>query len=213
MTNAIAFQWTLHPATSARPWLHCPGCGTARPFQSTGRIRLNANGRRLDAWLIYRCSECRQRWNRPVFERRDRRSLSPDVLDACEASAADYVARIEGDLAGLRRHSARIEGGGLPEVHKAILNAPMPDQVELALHIVGGRQAPFRPDRLLARELALSRARLAMLVERDVLRFAGAARHDVRRTLSDDVTLMFRIGGLAPDERQAMLAALGPTRP
>ena len=213
MTDAIAFLWTLLPAAPARPWLHCPGCAVTRPFQSTGRIRLNANGRRLDAWLIYHCTRCPQRWNRPIFERLDRRSVPPEVLDGCETSAPDLVARIERDLASLRRHCARIDGAGPPAIQKAVLCAPRPDQTDLRLRIAGGRSAPFRPDRLLSNELALSRARFAALVESGHLRLVGARNHAFRRTTGGDVTLAVTLVGLSARERQAILAALGPSTP
>ncbi|MBW0369617.1 DUF1062 domain-containing protein [Ensifer adhaerens] len=36
-------------------------------------------GRRLDAWLIYRCAVCEDTWNRPIFERRNVASVAPDA--------------------------------------------------------------------------------------------------------------------------------------
>ena len=49
----------------------CRRCDRARPFRSSGRFRVNANGRRLDIWLVYRCTACEASWNRPVHERVD----------------------------------------------------------------------------------------------------------------------------------------------
>lgn len=210
MTDLIAFQWALRPAAPARPWLHCPGCAMTRPFQSTGRIRLNANGRLLDAWLIYRCCHCPQRWNRPIFARQDRRSLARKLVDDCEASAPDFVARIESDIESLRRHSTRIESAGRPTVLKTVLCAPRPDQAELGLRIVGGRAAAVRLDRLLTDELALSRSRLAALVGAGHLRLLGAQSHAFRRATNGDVTLLVTLAGMAAQDRQAILAGLGP---
>ncbi len=37
---------------------------------------MNANGRRLDIWLICRCERCGHTWNVPVYER-----ITPERLD------------------------------------------------------------------------------------------------------------------------------------
>ena len=36
----------------------CGGCGKKMVFECAGKFRVNANGRRLDVWLIYRCQRC-----------------------------------------------------------------------------------------------------------------------------------------------------------
>lgn len=47
----------------------CGGCGKKMPFASAGKFRVNANGRRLDVWLIYRCKKCGHTLNIPLYER------------------------------------------------------------------------------------------------------------------------------------------------
>ncbi|MGK6315295.1 DUF1062 domain-containing protein [Neorhizobium sp. DT-125] len=60
MCDILRVEWTVIPKSPPRPILSCAGCGSQRPFRSSGRIRLNASGKRLDAWLIYKCTACRQ---------------------------------------------------------------------------------------------------------------------------------------------------------
>ena len=47
----------------------CGGCGKKMVFECAGKFRVNANGRRLDVWLIYRCQRCGHTWNIPLYER------------------------------------------------------------------------------------------------------------------------------------------------
>ena len=54
----------------------CGGCGKKTVFTSAGKFRVNANGRRLDIWLICRCERCGHTWNVPVYER-----ITPERLD------------------------------------------------------------------------------------------------------------------------------------
>ena len=86
MCDTFRVRWTIIPQIAPQPWIACSGCGGLRAFQSSGKIRLNANGRRLDAWLIYKCLACEKTWNRPIFERQTVRDISPAVLDALQSN-------------------------------------------------------------------------------------------------------------------------------
>lgn len=72
----------------------CGGCKKKQIFVNTGRFRVNANGRRLDIWLIYRCQKCRHTLNIPIYERVSPDKLSRELygrfLDNDEALAREY---------------------------------------------------------------------------------------------------------------------------
>lgn len=72
--------WRIVARETPRLWRHCAGCGAARAFVSSGHFRVNANGRRLDVWLIHRCCECEATWNAPIHERFAPTALPPDEL-------------------------------------------------------------------------------------------------------------------------------------
>src|SRR5262245_31300010 len=103
--DVVHVRWILSPKTPPRPWLACSRCGGERPFQASGKIRLNANGRRLDAWLIYRCAACDSTWNRPLFERRNVADFDRVTLAALETNAPNLVRRWAFDLTDLRRRT------------------------------------------------------------------------------------------------------------
>lgn len=54
----------------------CSGCKRKQSFVNTGCFRVNANGNKLDVWLIYQCQKCQHTLNIPIFER-----ISPAKLD------------------------------------------------------------------------------------------------------------------------------------
>lgn len=47
----------------------CPGCKSKQIFSCREHFRVNANGSRLDVWLIYGCEKCGHTYNLPIFER------------------------------------------------------------------------------------------------------------------------------------------------
>lgn len=53
----------------------CGGCKKKQTFVNTRRFRVNANGRKIDVWLIYQCKKCRHTLNIPIYER-----ISPEKI-------------------------------------------------------------------------------------------------------------------------------------
>src|ERR1700722_16232414 len=94
---------------SPRPWLNCNRCGATRPFRSSDKIRMNANGRRIDAWLIYKCMDCENSWNRPLLERQSIGDVDRSTLRALQTNDADLVRRTAFDVEDLRRRTERVE--------------------------------------------------------------------------------------------------------
>jgi hypothetical protein len=101
--------WTLVPLATPRVWRCCPHCGQPRPFESSGRFRLNANKRRVDGWLIYRCPQCDATWNREVVARRSPREIDADLLSRLEQNDAETAWRYAFDVASLASQGRRID--------------------------------------------------------------------------------------------------------
>lgn len=48
----------------------CPKCGRKTHYRNTNKFRINANGNKLDVWLIYHCTECKHTLNIAIYERK-----------------------------------------------------------------------------------------------------------------------------------------------
>ena len=162
MCNLLRVQWTITPRTAPQPWLACNGCGELRAFQASGKIRLNANGRKLDAWLIYRCLICDKSWNRPIFERQNVRDISPPVLEALQCNDPQWIRAETFNLEALRRKSQRIDEFPDFDIEKRIRDEPT-DWAAAEIDLTVPFPAGIRFDRLLASELGLSRSMLQKL--------------------------------------------------
>ncbi|MBU4529483.1 MAG: DUF1062 domain-containing protein [Hoeflea sp.] len=203
MCKTLRVRWPLIPKTAPQPWITCSGCGGLRPFRCSGRIRLNANGRRLDAWLIYKCVNCDRTWNRPVFERRNVRDIDPAVMEALQSNDPDWIRAESFNIEALRRKSKRIDAFSEVEIGKAIVDEA-PGWTRLAIELAAPWPVDLRLDRLLAAELKLPRARLTALYESGGIRTEpdGILR---RRIRSGTVVL---IDFFAGEERMALWRGL-----
>lgn len=155
-----------------------------RPYRSSGRIRLNANGKRLDAWLIYKCIGCDGTWNRLVFERQNVRAIDPAMLEAMQTSAPDVVSRIEFDLQALKARASRIEESGELTICKKVLCCDTGWR-RIAITLALPHPAGLRLDRLLSAELPLSRSRLQVLFANGEIRVAPERKDALKRGIRD----------------------------
>ena len=160
MCNILRVQWTIIPRIAPQPWIVCSGCGGLKPFQSNGKIRLNANGKKLDAWLIYKCLTCDKTWNRSIFERQNVRDINPATFKALQSSDPEWIRTKAFDIDALRRDAHRIDEFGDVDVYKSALSKDGADWKTLEIELVVPLRTSMRLDRLLATELSISRSRL-----------------------------------------------------
>jgi len=72
MRYSYAIEVESYPCVLRR----CARCGEKKPFLPSGQVRINAQKKLLDVWLIHKCRDCGQTWNMELFAR-----VSPGQLD------------------------------------------------------------------------------------------------------------------------------------
>ncbi|MTI44316.1 DUF1062 domain-containing protein [Roseibium hamelinense] len=158
MSKTLSIGWTVLAKNAPRPRLNCGRCGKVQSFHSSGKIRLNANGRKLDAWLVYKCTHCNATWNRPVIERIPINTLSKSYLTALETSDETMVRRFEFEVGGLAyfTHQIEWERGLLIQRH---LVSPMSEDWSSATILIRTPvRLHIRVERLMSYALDISRA-------------------------------------------------------
>ena len=192
MSDVLRVQWTIIPRTAPQPWLSCSRCGEAKPFRSSDKIRVNANGRRVDAWLIYKCTSCGSTWNRPILERRPVQAIEPDMLTSLQTSESMLVHRLAFDVEGLRRSAGRVEEFDDALVVKTVLSESTMPARQLEILCSVPEPVGLRVDRLLANELRLPRSRIQRLAKAGGLVAFPRASH-LRRTVRDGIRLVIKV--------------------
>jgi hypothetical protein len=195
-------RWTITPRFSPRPWIACSGCGTHKPFQSSGKIRLNANGKKLDAWLIYRCLSCEKTWNRPLFERRLVRDIDPQVRDALHCNDPYWVRMQEFDVEALRRRTQQVTEFAEVDISRETIAGYEACAERLEIELAVLMPTSLRLDRLLTVELRRSRTQLNHLYAEGSLKIAPERKDALRRRVRDGMRISFDRGiGLLPSPR------------
>jgi hypothetical protein len=204
VSNTLRVQWAITPRTAPQPWLNCSRCRGPRCFRSSDRIRVNANGRRIDAWLVYRCIVCDSTWNRPIAERREVSALDRKVLLSLQANDPDLVHSLAFDVAGLKRWTTRVQEFDDVWVTRRVLSEGVQPVLRLEIECRVPQRIGLRADRLLASELRLSRSAIQRLVKAAQI-LTVPAGVDLRRPLRDGLRLIVDASAI-PEE----LMLIGP---
>ncbi|MBY3598548.1 MULTISPECIES: DUF1062 domain-containing protein [Rhizobium] len=210
MCKTLRVRWTITPRTAPQPWIACSGCGSLRAFRSSGKIRLNASGRKLDAWLIYKCLICERTWNRPIFERRNIRDIDPMILGALQSNDPDWIRSETFNLDALRRKSQRVDEFAEVDIAKEIRHETT-GWTSLEIELMAPFPTNIRLDRLLAGELKISRSRLLALHDQGVCRTEPDRADIMRRRIRNGTLVMIDLAMEA--EREPYWKALATGAP
>jgi hypothetical protein len=155
---------------------HCPRCATARDFASSGKFRVNAHRKTVDAWLIFRCTTCDYRWNLPIHERRQVKAVDPVELEALMRNDPALADRLAGNASSAASDVA---------IALALATPIGPETSVIAMEITVTSACAIRLDRLLASILGLRRNEIAALSDRAALCIAPPSQKALRRTAVD----------------------------
>ncbi|WP_380282624.1 DUF1062 domain-containing protein [Kitasatospora purpeofusca] len=149
-------RWAVRQSalpTVVRP---CPDCPAAR-HRPSGRIRVNANGKLLDVWLLLSCAGCDRTSKVPVHERVHVSSLDPARLVAYEANDPVVVRELTMSAPLATRNGYRLDWTGTWALETRTPLHSLDDPAPLRVLVGFELPAPVRVERLLVLGLGLSR--------------------------------------------------------
>ena len=87
----------------------CGGCGKKKQFINTGKFRVNANGSRVDVWLIYQCERCKHSWNLTIYERKRPSQIDPEEYELFLENDTELACKYGNDRGFLKRNRAEFQ--------------------------------------------------------------------------------------------------------
>jgi len=177
--------WVVIPTCLPLVVRRCHGCASER-FRASGKFRVNAHHKVIDAWLLALCTGCGQTAKLTVLERVNVRSVRPDLLDRLHGNDPGLTAELLQDPVVQHRnrialdwhHAWRLDTGGSDHLQAEVLDV----SVRFAARI------PVRPLRLISEGGGLSRAEVQRLITEGKL--VSAVR--LSGTLSGDFTFTLK---------------------
>lgn len=93
-------------ANGIRVYHRCGGCGKKQEFINSKKFRVNANGNKVDVWLIYRCRKCKHTWNLTVYERKNPNKIPADLYELFLNNDEDTALLFGNNIAFLKQNNA-----------------------------------------------------------------------------------------------------------
>lgn len=180
-------NWAVVPTCLPLVIRRCHACASER-FRASGKFRVNANHKLLDAWLLVLCTGCGETAKLTVLERRKVRSIPPELLDRLHDNDPGLAAELLQDPVLQRRNRItldwddawRLDTGGSDHRDLEVIDV----WVRFAARV------PVRPVRLIAEGCGLSRAAVERLIKEgkvvSAVRLSGKLSGDFTFTLKTE---------------------------
>jgi hypothetical protein len=176
--------WAVLPTRLPLVQRRCAVCAGER-FQASGKFRVNANHKLLDAWLLVLCTGCGDTAKLTVLDRVHVRSVRPTLLERLRDNDSDLVADLLQQPALHHRNRItldwtdawRLDTGGTDHLDREVIDV----SVRFAARV------PVRPVRLIAEGCLLTRGEVERLIAQERLvsavRLGGKLSGDFTFTL------------------------------
>lgn len=177
-------NWVVIPTCLPLVLRRCHACASDH-FRPSGKFRVNANHKLIDAWLLVLCTACGETAKLTLLERMNVRSVRPELLDRLHDNDRGLTAELLQDPVVRRRNRIaldwddawRLDTGGSEHLDREVIDV----SVRFAARI------PVRPVRLIAEGCGLSRAEVERLATEGKLvsavRLSGKLSGDFTFTL------------------------------
>lgn len=154
-------KWVVEPVGLPLIRRRCHVCACEN-FRTSGKFRVNANHKLIDAWLLALCTGCGETTKLTVLERMNVRSVRPELLDRLHDNDPTLAAELLQDPIVRRRNRValdwddawRLDTGGSDHLGCEVL--------DVSVHFAAA--IPVRPVRLIAQGCGLSRAGVEKLI-------------------------------------------------
>lgn len=146
----------------------CPKCGGKTHYINTKKFRVNANGNKLDIWLIYQCAECKHTLNLAIYERKKVSSVPKEEYQ-CFLNNNEQLAEMYGkNMQLFRTNKADIDFEKLHydfvKRQETTENSGFGEQIVIT--IKNPYQLKIRSEKQIAMVLGLSRSQVKNLLEK-----------------------------------------------
>lgn len=147
---------------------NCAGCGRKTHFKNTNKFRVNANGNKLDVWLIYQCENCKHTWNLSVHERQRSAAIRAEDYQRFLANDEEFAESFGRDLKFFQKNRAAVDMKNIKyhiEKQNEILAEEDAKGQEISVKINNPCGLKIRAEKQIADATGLSRSRVKRLAE------------------------------------------------
>ena len=147
---------------------NCPKCGRKSHYINTKKFRVNANGNKLDIWLIYQCAECKHTLNLAIYERKKASSITKEEYQCFLDNDEQLAERYGKDMQLFRTNKADID---FDRLHYGVIKLHETKEIsgfgeQIIITVKNPNQMKIRSEKQIAMVLGLYRNQVKSLLEK-----------------------------------------------
>ncbi|PWM46492.1 MAG: hypothetical protein DBX47_02370 [Clostridiales bacterium] len=154
-------KWIIKPKAMPVIIRNCNKCASENKFICSGNFRINANGKNIDVWLIYKCEKCDTTWNMEILSRVKPKQIEPSLYLAFAGNDLETAFCYAFNRDILNKNKAVVSYDDIPYV---VLKTKFNDNDNI-LEITSQYDFGLRIDKLLSDETGISRTKIKELIE------------------------------------------------
>ncbi|MEV4654400.1 DUF1062 domain-containing protein [Micromonospora sp. NPDC049301] len=154
-------NWVVVPTCLPIVLRRCHACASER-FRASGKFRVNANHKLIDAWLLALCTVCGETTKLTVLERMNVRSIRPELLDLLHDNDPGLTAELLQDPVVLRRNRIALDWDNAWRLDTGGSDHLEGEAIEVSVRFAA--RIPVRAVRLIAEGFGFSRAEVERLI-------------------------------------------------
>ncbi|WP_030993027.1 DUF1062 domain-containing protein [Streptomyces sp. NRRL WC-3744] len=178
-------NWVVVPTCLPLVLRRCHVCASER-FRTSGKFRVNAHHKLIDAWLLALCTACGETAKLTVLERMNVRSVRPELLDRLHDNDPGLAAELLQNPVVRRRNRIALDWENAWRLNTGGSDHPDHEVIDVSVRFAA--RVPVRPVRLIAEGCSLSRAEVERLITEE--KVVSAVR--LGGKLSDDFTFTLK---------------------
>ncbi len=147
---------------------NCAGCGKKTTFKNTKKFRVNANGNKLDVWLIYQCENCKHTFNLTIYERQKPSSIPANEYKSFLNNDEQLAEAYGRNLQFFKKNKTEIDFQNVNyRIEKRKEETDKHDcRQQVLINIHNPYCLKLRPEKQIAEILSLSRSQVKKLIEK-----------------------------------------------
>jgi hypothetical protein len=153
--------WLVIPTCLPLVRRRCHACASEH-FRASTKFRVNANHKLIDAWLLVLCTGCGDTAKLTILERRNVRSVRPELLDRLRDNDPGLTAELLQDPFVQHRNRIALDWDNAWRLDTGGSAHPDREVIDISVHFAA--RIPVRPVRLIAEGCDLSRAEVERLL-------------------------------------------------
>ena len=172
MSYLKKIEYRIVPSESFSVIRNCSGCGVKARYKNTKRFRVNANGNKLDVWLIYQCEKCKHTLNLTIYERQKPTAVPEDEYKRFLSNDEKLAEEYGRNFPFFRKNKAEVDSENL--AYQYIKLQETEDNIHAEEHVQIIIQNPYglkiRPEKQIAEVLELSRSSVKKKMEQEEIK-------------------------------------------